>query len=134
MAGADIRSPQFLETCSKAMEKLQQFAANEFALCLPGCRIAGFSAEKKNGVTLQFDDFQGDFYGTDNRLDQFSNDRMAVREGFGVSRHVACVSANVGEDQQNRFRGSGGQWGQLWFISAQEVLLPKDACRERFGK
>src|SRR5437773_8610838 len=124
MAGADIRATQFLQPCPEAMEKLHQLAANEFALSHPDCRIAVLSAEKKDSVALQFDDLYWNFNRTGNRLNQFGNDGVAVRERLGVSGHVARVTANVGKDQQYRFRGGlRGQMSQLF--SSQMQLFPR---------
>lgn len=71
-------------------------------------RSLELSAIQKNRVAFQFGHFERQFDLPDDGCDQFGDDRLAVRQGFGVGGHVARVPANVRDDKQHRFGRAAG--------------------------
>ena len=108
VAIAGGRYAQLANPLVKQIEEGEQLVADEAFRFLPGFGPAFLSATKENRVAFQFSDLHWEVYDTGNGLNQFGNDGVAVRQGLGVSGHVTCVTAYIGDDQQYRFRGAFG--------------------------
>jgi hypothetical protein len=99
----DSPIPQFDAELS---EERHQLTRNDLARLDPRVVRLLFSAKQEHGISFQLRNFERHLDLFDNRLDELSDNDVAVGEGLRIRGHVACVTANV---RNNEITGSGAE-------------------------